>query len=176
MTGVQTCALPIYTKGGPFRFATPPEKTVELFYALGAGTKIFSYWWYTPYGEFHGCGAAVAEAVALWRQIGLLGAQVRTAGPVLTRSCPAVLPLKAPGKLWTRTLLAGTDTLVLLAVNENIANDRLGTVVVPLPKTPVTLTAPAWLKAVDGFEITPEGLRDVDWKSEAGQLVPSNML
>ena len=123
------------TKGGPFRFATPPEKTVELFYALGAGTKSFSYWWYTPYGEFHGCGAADKEAVALWRQIGLLGAQVRTAGPVLTRSCPAVVPLKAPAKLWTRTLLAGTDTLVLLAVNENIANDRLGSVVVPLPKT-----------------------------------------
>lgn len=158
-------------KGGPFRFATPPEKTVELFYALGAGAKNFSYWWYTPYGEFHGCGAADKEAVALWRQIGLLGAQVRTAGPVLTRSCPAALPLKAPAKLWTRTLLAGTDTLVLLVVNENIANDRLGTVVVPLPKTPVTVTAPVWLRVADGFEITPEGLRDVNWKSEAGQLV-----
>ena len=68
------------------------------------------------------------------------------------RSCPAALPLKAPAKLWTRTLLAGTDTLVLLAVNENIANDRLGTVVVPLPKTSVTVTPPAWLKAADGFE------------------------
>jgi len=158
-------------KNGPFRFATPAEKTVELFYALGAGTKSFSYWWYTPYGEFYGCGAAEKEAVALWRQIGLLGAQVRTAGPVLTRSCPAGLPLKAPAKLWTRTLLAGTDTLVLLAVNENIANDRLGTVVVPLPKTPITVTPPAWLTAAAGFEITPEGLRDVNWKSEAGQLV-----
>jgi hypothetical protein len=158
-------------KGGPFRFATPQEKTVELFYALGAGTKSFSYWWYTPYGEFHGCGAADQEAVALWRQIGLLGAQVRTAGPVLTRSCPAVVPVKAPAKLWTRTLLAGTDTLVLLAVNENIANDRLGTVVVALPKTVVTVTPPSWLKVADAFEITPEGVRDVDWKSEAGQLV-----
>ena len=156
---------------GPFRFATPPEKTVELFYALGAGAKSFSYWWYTPYGEFYGCGATDEEAVALWRQIGLLGAQVRTAGPVLTRSCPALVPLKAPAKLWTRTLLAGTDTLVLLAVNENIANDRLGTVVVPLPKTSVTITPPAWLKAADGFEITPQGLRDADWKSDAGQLV-----
>jgi hypothetical protein len=158
-------------KGGPFRFATPPEKTVELFYALGAGTKSFSYWWYTPYGEFYGCGAADKDALALWRQIGLLGAQVRTASSVLTRSCPAVVPLKAPAKLWTRTLLAGTDTLVLLAVNENIANDRLGTVVAPLPNTAVTITPPSWLKAVDGFEITPEGLRDLNWKSDAGQLV-----
>jgi hypothetical protein len=159
------------TQGGPFRFATPPEKTVELFYALGAGTKSFSYWWYTPYGEFYGCGAQDAAAVALWRQIGLLGAQVRTAGPIITRSCPANVPLKATGKLWTRTLLAGTDSLVLLAVNENLASDRLGTVVVPLPKATVTLTPPSWLKPIDAFEIAPEGLRDVGWKSDGGQLV-----
>ena len=153
-------------KGGQFRFATPAEKSVELFYALGAGAKHFSYWWYTPYGEFYGCGAEDKEAVALWRQIGLLGAQVRTAGPVLTRSCPAPVPLKAPSKLWTRTLLAGTDTLVLLAVNENIANDRLGTVVKPIQETPVTLTSPGWLNVADAFEVTPEGVRDVSWKSQ----------
>jgi hypothetical protein len=158
------------SKAGPFRFATPVEKTVELFYALGAGAKAFSYWWYTPYGEFHGCGAKDKEAVALWRQIGLLGAQVRTAGPVLTRSCPAVVPLKAPPKLWTRTLLAGTNTIVLLAVNDNIASDRLGTVVVPLPKTVVTLAPPTWCKPADLFEITPEGVQDLNWKSDAGQV------
>ena len=158
-------------KDGPFRFATPPEKTVELFYALGAGAKSFSYWWYTPYGEFYGCGAKDDQALALWRQIGLLGAQVRTAGPVLTRSCPASVPIRAPSKLWTSTLLAGDDTLVMLAVNESIANDRQGTVVVPLAKTVVTLTPPAWLKTTDAFEITPQGLRELDWKSDAGQIV-----
>ena len=158
-------------KDGPFRFATPEEKTVELFYALGAGARGFSYWWYTPYGEYYGCGAPDKEAVALWRQIGLLGAQVRTAGPVLTRSCPAVVPLKAPAKLWTRTLLAGTDTLVLLIVNEEIASDRLGTVVVPLLKTVVSIAPPSWLNTADAFEITPHGLRNVTWRSEAGRLV-----
>ncbi len=147
-----------------FRYATPEEKTVELFYALGAGTKSFSYWWYTPSGEFKGCGAPEKEAVALWRQIGLLGAQVRTAGPILTRSCPATVPVKAPAKLWTRTLLSGADTIVLLAVNEGIASDRLGTVVVPLEKAPVTVTAPEWLKAKEVFEITPEGVRDANAK------------
>ena len=156
---------------GGFRFATPEEKTVELFYALGAGAKSFSYWWYTPYGEFLGCGASEKEAVALWRQIGLLGAQVRTAGPMLTRSCPATLPLKAPAKLWTRTLLSGGDTVVLLAVNDNIASDRLGTVVVPLPKTVVNLTLPGWLGAVRAFEITPEGTRDVNWQVSDSEII-----
>ena len=156
---------------GGFRYATPGEKTVELFYALGAGTKSFSYWWYTPYGEFIGCGAPEKEAVALWREIGLLGAQVRTAGPILTRSCRAALPLKASAKLWTRTLLAGSDTVVLLAVNDNIASDRLGTVVVPLPQSVVTITPPGWLKVVSAFEITPEGLRDVSWKASGSEII-----
>jgi len=156
---------------GGFRYATPEEKTVELFYALGAGTKSFSYWWYTPYGEYMGCGASEKEAVALWRQIGLLGAQVRTAGPLLTRSCPAVLPLRAPAKLWTRTLLSGNDTVVVLAVNDNIASDRLGTVVVPLPQTVVNLTLPNWLGRVRAFEITPEGLRDVSWRLSDSEIL-----
>jgi hypothetical protein len=153
-----------------FRFATPEEKTVELFYALGGGATSFSYWWYTPYGEFLGCGAAEKAAVALWRQIGLLGAQVRTAGPLLTRSCPATLPLQAPAKLWTRTLLSGADTVVLLAVNDNIASDRLGTVVVPLPQTVVRLTLPDWLTEARAFEITPEGTRDVNGRVTDGAM------
>jgi hypothetical protein len=159
------------TKDGPFRFATPEEKTAELFYALGAGARGFSYWWYTPYGEYFGCGAPDKEAVALWRQIGLLGAQVRTAGPVLIRSCPARVSLKAPRNTWTRTLLAGLDTVVLLVVNDHIASDRLGTVVVPLPQTTLSLTLPAWLEAVDAFEVTPQGPQPVSWKGDAGQLI-----
>ena len=35
----------------------------------------------------------------------------------------------------------------------------------------VTLTPPAWLKPTDAFEITPQGLRELDWKSDAGQIV-----
>lgn len=156
---------------GGFRFATPEEKTLELFYALGAGATGFSYWWYTPYGQFHGCGARDKEAVALWRQIGRLGALVRTAGPVVTRSCPAQIPVKAPQRLWTHTLLAGMDTLVLLAVNNNIASDRLGTVVVPLLKTTLRLTPPSWLSARDVFEVSSEGTRNIQWKAEQGLLV-----
>ncbi len=159
------------SKDGGFRFATPAEKTVELFYALGAGAKGFSYWWYTPTGEFYGCGAKDEAAVALWHQIGLLGAQIRTAGPVITRSCPAQVPVETKAKLWTRTLLSGTNTLVLIAVNDNIACDRLGTVVVPLPQTVVCITPPGWLKADDIFEITPQGLTPVTWEKSAGKII-----
>lgn len=157
-------------KGSEFRMATPPEKRIELYYALAAGAKGISYWWFCPYDDFYGVGGADADAVALWKEIGLLGAEVRTAGPVLLRSCPAVVPVKASKYVWVRSLLAGQDALVLVVVNDNHANDRVGTVIHPIEKASVSVTPPSWLRAQDVFEITHQGVRVVTWKQTGPQV------
>jgi hypothetical protein len=154
----------------PFRFATPAEKRLEVFYALAAGAKAFSYWWYTPYGEFHGCGSSDPAGVALWREIGLLGALARTAGPLLVQSCPAELAVKAPPRLMVRTLLAGRDAVLVLVMNEQVASDRQGTVVVPVEKPRLSVTVPAWLKPGDAFEISEHGVSDVSWTPDGGDI------
>lgn len=153
-----------------FRFATPAEKRIELFYALAAGAKAFSYWWYTPYGEFYGCGGDTADARSLWREIGLLGAQVRTAGPLLLRGCPITLATKGSKYVWARSIACGTDSIVLLVVNDNFASDRTGTVMVPIEKATLTVRAPSWLEPKDAFAIGHEGLTEASWKNDAGQV------
>lgn len=161
-----------------FRFATPPEKRIEVFYALAAGAKGLSYWWYTPAdkGEkaAYGVGAAVqngdAAAAALYREIGLLGAEVRTAGPLFLTGCPAEVPVKAEGAIWTRTLMVGLDTLILLVVNDQYTNHDKGTDIEPVEKAALTVKTPAWLSAVDAFEITSQGTRDVKWASAGTQV------
>jgi len=157
--------------GDSFRYATPEEKTIELFYALGGGATGFSYWWYTPYGEFKGCGADDPGAVALWKQIGLLGAQVRTAGPLIVQGCPASIPVTAPAGVWSRTLAIGLDSLVVLIVNDKVASDRLGTVVAPIEKLQIRVQSPAWLQPKEVFEILPEQIKEVQWTSEGSQAV-----
>lgn len=157
-------------KDNAFRMATPPEKRIELYYALAAGAKGISYWWFCPYDEFYGVGGGDADAVALWKEIGLLGAEIRTAGPVITQSCPAGIPLKGSKYVWARGLLRGLDTLVLVVVNDNYANDRVGTVIFPAAKATVTVTVPSWLKPKDAFEITYDGARSVTWKQTGAQL------
>jgi len=157
-------------KASAFRMATPPEKRIELYYALAAGAKGISYWWFCPYDEFYGVGGDDEDAKVLWKEIGLLGAEIRTAGPVITRSCPADVPVKGSKYLWVRTLVAGQDTLVLIVVNDNYANDRVGTVIFPAEKASVTVTPPSWLKAKDVFEITYRGIRDVAWKQAGPQV------
>lgn len=157
-------------EGEPFRFATPQEKRVEVYYALAAGAKGLSYWWYTPIPPYLGVGADDPQARALWREIGLLGAEVRTAGPVLVRSCPASLPVAGSRRLWVRSLLAGLDTVVLICVNEDYASDRVGTVVRPLEQAVVTFRLPAWLRPQEILEITHRGIQPISWEREGKKL------
>ena len=149
-----------------FRYATPEEKRIEVYYALAAGAKGISYWWYTPLGKAYGVGAHRSDdgAAALWREIGLLGAEARTAGPVILTSCPVDLQISSSPGLWGRALLAGVDSLVLVLINEQYANDRTGTVYKPIKEATASVRLPAWMKAADVFEIKSHGVADVAWK------------
>lgn len=152
-----------------FRWGTREEKRIELYYALAAGAKQISYWWFLPIKPgadgANGCGADHPQARALWNEIGLLGAEVRTAGPIITTGCPAALDVRAPEKLWVRTLIAGTDTAVILCVNDDYTNDQNGTSIRPVGNAEVSVALPAWLEAKSVFEIDLHGVQDVKWDS-----------
>lgn len=162
-------------KGGrAFRFGTPAEKRIELYYALAAGAKSISYWWFVPLkpgaSGSSGCGADEPEAKALWNEIGLLGAEVRTLDELISRSCPADIPIDAPAKLWVRTLLVGSDSLVILCVNDDyVCNDK-GTVIHPVQNAAIRVTLPAWLDAESVFEFDYRGTRDVKHSIAASKL------
>jgi len=157
-------------KDRQFRFGTPEEKRVEAYYALAGGAKGLSYWWYTPIGRCYGCGADDPQAAALWREIGLVGAEARTAGPLIVRSCPAQLPVTASRRLWVRCLLAGLDTVLAICVNDDHASDRVGTVVQPLERAQAMVHLPSWLAPKDAFEITYRGVTDVDHEQTGARV------
>lgn len=147
------------------RFATPDEKRIEVYYSIGSGAKDLSYW------MFPTClNDGTPEAKALWDEIGIIGAEVRTAGPVIKSSCPVDLPVKANKFLWVKTLLSGNDTLEVITVNENVACDRLGSVVRPCQNTKVNVTLPSWLAPKDAFDVTSEGIKSLEWKQDAGAV------
>ncbi|MDH7601706.1 MAG: hypothetical protein QHI38_06115 [Armatimonadota bacterium] len=152
------------------RFPTPEEKRMEVYYAIGSGAKGLSYWWFPKDRYCHGLDERTPEANALWKEIGLLGAEVRTAGPVITTSCPANVSIQASRFLWTRALLCGGDTLAVVVVNENVACDRLGTIVKPVEDARVTIDLPSWITPKSVFEVTCDGLSDVKWSANGRKL------
>ncbi len=168
---LHTCRFDFKPEEFPYRGPTPEEKRVEVYYALAAGAKGISFWWYTPFGRYYGAGGSDPDMVDMWTEVGLVGAEVRTASPIITRSCPAAVPVKAPRLLWVRSLLAGVDTLVIILVNDNMASDRMGTVVKPFKKARLSVQVPTWLQPRDVFEITYEGTQDITWQDSDSGII-----
>ncbi|MDH7480598.1 MAG: hypothetical protein QHH26_01315 [Armatimonadota bacterium] len=157
-------------KGYEGRFPTPEEKRMEVYYTISAGAKGISYWWFSPDVYCIGVGKDEPAAHALWKEIGLLGAEVRTAGPVITVSTPVSLPTKSDRYLWVRSLLSGMNTVAVIIVNDDVACDRLGTVFKPVQNAHVSIELPKWIKPTDAFEVTYEGIKDIAWKKEGNRV------
>jgi hypothetical protein len=159
-----------------FRWATPEEKRIEFYYALAAGAQEISYWWFSRIGTtvegFCGIGDADEPgSAALWREMGLLGAEAGIASPVIVNSCPADVAISKPGRLWTRALLSGNKTIVLLCVNDDYACNEAGTIIRAVQDAEVSLDLPSWVTSpTNVFEVDYKGIRDVSYGVTGGRI------
>ena len=132
-----------------------------------------AYWWYLPDPTYNGLGAGTADALALWKEIGLLGAEIKTAQPLLVTSHPVDLPMTPSANVWARALGVGTNSMILLAVNDNDTNDMAGCHYTPVTNATVTVTLPSWMQYPTAFEISASGLNAVTLQTNGNQLVVS---
>lgn len=165
-----SCEYVDTTTGDRFPFAPPACKRIEVYYALAAGATGMSYWWYLPGKPSNGLGAGTSAALALWREIGLLGAEIRTAAPLLVTGCPAELNVQAGAGLWARSLVVGADTILLLVVNDQYYNDEQGCHYTPVAGASLTVSLPAWLQSPEAFEIAASGIGDTTTQVAGNQL------
>jgi hypothetical protein len=148
----------------PYPF--PASKHIEAFYSLAGGTKGFGYWWLNPPRGLYNS----AQAPALWKEMGLIGNEVKTARDLIVRSTPVDLPLTPGTNIWVRAMASGIDSLILYVVNDNYANDITGCHVTNVPNASVTLTLPSWMQSPTAFEISAAGLSDVGMQPSGSRL------
>jgi len=165
------------TKTWPF--PTPEAKRIEVYYSLAGGAKGISYWWFKPGYPSNGLGdQSKPAAQILWKEMGLYGNEIKTASELLVTSHPVDLPLTPGPNVWARALAVGTDTLILLVVNDNYYNDEAGFHSTDVVNALVTATLPSWMQSegssgdkLTAFEITAGGLRSVSSVVNANQLL-----
>ncbi len=168
-----SCSLHDTGSTNVWPFAPPATKRIEVYYSLAAGAKGMSYWWYLLDPTFTGLGLGTPDALALWKEIGLLGAEIKTAQPLLVTSHPVGLPITPSANVWARALAVGADTMILLVVNDNYSNDATGCHYTPVANASVTATLPFWMRFPAGFEITASGLSNVNLQTNGNQLAVS---
>ncbi len=158
------------SSGAVFPFAPPETKRLEVYYALAGGAKGLAYWWYPPGQPSNGVGDGSPAAQLLWREMGLLGNEIKTAAPLLVASHPISLAMQATTGVWVRALAIGGDTLILVVLNEQHLNNEQGCQYTPVADANVNVTLPAWIASPSAFEITASGLGDVSTQVNGNQL------
>ncbi len=149
----------------PYPF--PASKRMEAYYSLAGGSKGIGYWWFNPPRGLN----RSAECATLWKEMGLIGNEIKTARNLIVRSTPVDLPLAPSANVWARAVASGVDTLILYVVNDNYANDISGCHVTNVPNATVTATLPAWMTtSPNAFEISASGLKDVSTVLNGSQL------
>lgn len=160
--------------GAVFRWATPAEQHIMAYYSIAAGAKEISYWWLTEIGDSTDGSNGLTEepgSQALWREVGLIGAELGTVGSLIVNSSPVQLPITAPGRLWTRALISGTDTIMLVCTNDDYVSDDAGAVLRPIHNVNVSFNLPGWLSSpTDVFEVDYRGVRDVSRSITDGRI------
>ena len=155
-------------------FATPQAKRTEAYYALAAGTKGMSYWWFKPCGGncSNGLGDQSKQAARdVWKEMGLYGNEIKTVSHLLVASHPVDWPLTPSTNVWARALAVGTNTLMLLIVNDNHYNDVAGFHSTDVPNATITATLPAWMQtSLNAFEVSAGGLSDASAVVNGSQL------
>jgi len=154
---------------GYWPYPDPETKRTEAYYALAGGAKSMGYWWFL--GET-GLGTYTTEALALWKEIGLLGNVFRAAQPITVISHPSDVTVTGTTDVWARALAAGLDTLMVVVVNDDHYNDIDGYHNTPKSNASVTVTLPSWMTSPTpyAFEITPEGVLDASSSINSGQM------
>lgn len=158
------------------RWAAPEEKRIEAYYALAAGAKEIDYWWFTRVPPTQPGNDGIGDAdepgsAALWREIGLIGAEAGIASPIIVNSCPAVMSFVKPGALWVRGLVSGVDTLLLICVNDDYAVDESGIAIRSIKNADVGFDLPDWIGNPAGvFEIGCRGVSDVPFDVANGRI------
>jgi hypothetical protein len=152
-------------------FPTPASKRIQAYYALAGGAKGMAYWWYKSGYPFNGLNDGGPEAQALWKEIGLVGNDIKAVQPLLVISHPVTTPLATSSGVWAKTLAAGVDSMIVLAVNDQFYNDSTGTHLTPVSGATATVTLPSWLQpSPTAFEITSGGLKPVSTQVVGSQL------
>ncbi len=157
---------------GAWPYPTRESKRIEFYYALAAGAKGISYWWFkTP----NGLGTKEPDALAMWYEVGLLGNEVKTISPLLVTSHPVAMTLTPSTGVWAKALASGTETIILLVVNDDYYNDPSGCHYNSKSNASVVATLPSWMRspAPTAFEVRPSGLHNVTTSLNGGNLTVS---
>ena len=143
------------------RSATPEENDMSVHFVVGGGAKGLHYfldWNSYPTVFEGGYFIGAPRTNMLWKRMGRLNAELMRLGSLLAIGHPYNIAASDHPQLWTRSLLCGQNTFVIVLVNRQHTLHNNDTYtrfqhVFPVDKATVTVDLPAWFSARIAVEV-----------------------
>ena len=150
------------------RYPTPEEERVMVYYALGAGAKGITYYTYITGKSYPGLSANPF----LWREVAHINAEIKTVSSLLSIGYPVDLIINSsPNKLWSRTLICGKDSIVIILVNEDYHSNHKGFTYIPIKNATIEVNVPEWIDPIKGFSVDREGVEEIAYKKNKNKVI-----
>lgn len=134
----------------------PLEQRVMMYYAIGAGARgLFNYIHCTETSGNHWSHGST-DWPELWNEVGVVYRELERVAPLLAVAHPTRLATSPHPKLWLRTLLCGEDAAVIVWVNDNYQQNRMGVRYEPLTDAKITLPDLPWLKGWKAYSVAQD--------------------
>jgi len=131
----------------------PLEERVMLYYAIGAGARgLYNYIHCTENSERRWSRGST-DWPELWNAIGRVYRELDQVAPLLSLAHPTKLATSDQEKLWLRTLLCGEDAALIVWVNDNYEQNRLGVRYQPLEGVRVRVPELPWLEGWKAYGV-----------------------
>ena len=167
-----SCKYKDTSTGNIWPFPFPASKHMEAYYSLAGGSKGMGYWWLADKPAYPSYGlTGSSECAPLWKEMGLIGNEIKTAQPLLVTSTPVDMTLTPSANVWAGALASGTDTIILLVVNDNYYNDSGLPLLRRRQRDGDRHAAIVDAASPAAFEITAGGLNDVSTVLNGNQLL-----
>ena len=152
------------------RSPTPEENDMSVHYVMGGGAKGLHYfldWNSYPTVFQGGYFVGATRTSMLWKTMGRMNAELMRLGSLLAIGHPFGIATSDNENLWTRSLLCGQNTFVIVMVNRQHSlhlndNHTRFQHVFPVKQATVTIDLPEWFSARTAFEVRWDAVEPVE--------------
>ena len=137
---------------GGARPPTPEEERISVYASIAAGANGICYYWYNANKE-----AGCQWVVDTWAEIAVLNRQMQLLAPWIGVGFPVHLPTKSDEQLWVKTTAAGTDSILVIVVNQQYMASPEGFSGTPIDDASVHLEIPEGFKVTSAVSIEDAG-------------------
>ena len=143
----------------------PQEERLMMLYGIGCGARgLYNY-----IHASDGANEGSDQHPEVWNAIGITCRELSLVSPLIAQSCPAPIATSPNKRLWVRGLVAGPQSALVVAANDDYQETADNFVSQPVKNAEIDLANLSWLPVKGVYAVREGAFVPLKWRSTPGE-------